>query len=522
MTRFAAASGRIVGALLLFAAVAMPSVAELQNISIGGDVRIRGRYWGNVRTTPRSTSVHIPAAWLPGRVIGDPRGAAGRYGWDDRDNARKLIEQRTMLDMRADFTGDVSAFARLEAYALWGDNFRGDHITGADRRAATDRDLEFIEAYIQAQNVFGLPLRVRIGRQTLRFGKGWILGDASPSTNAIIHDGIRLTYDAEPVVVDAFWSKLGENGIGEEDGDVDFYGIHATYAGFEPLSIAAYWYLVRDARALSDTNFVWFAEWLEDALGLDDYDVTNQHTVGIRLNGGHGGFDYDLELAYQFGNADAVGARFRPLLYGDPDAEYDAWAGDIEVGYRFDIAWQPRVYLGGAYFDGEDNRSLSFLDWINPFDQPRASVSFNRSFSSRQYSPIFDAEEQMSNFYQIRGGVGAAPTEKLSASLELAHYGVVAPFDRPATFNAFGFAIPIAPGLSFLTRESSRDLGVTTHLILRYDYTEDLMFRTGWEHLFTGKGAEDGSFVDFNGLGFGGGSAGDDADYFFGETRISF
>ena len=55
----------------------------------------------------------------------------------------------------------------------------------------------------------------------------------------------------------------------------------------------------------------------------------------------------------------------------------------------FDGELQLRQFLGAAYYGGEDNRDLSFLEWINPFNRSCASVSFNRLFSScREYASI--------------------------------------------------------------------------------------------------------------------------------------
>src|SRR5690606_23735702 len=125
----------------------------------------------------------------------------------------------------------------------------------------------------------------------------------------------------------------------------------------------------------------------------------------------------DLELAYQFGEADQTGALFTlNEIYGDDGADYDAWAGDVELGYTMDVWGAPRVFLGGAYFEGEDNRDVSFWDWLDPFDEPEASISFNRLFPGRPYSPILEIGQDMSNFWQIRGGVALKPSERVTAT----------------------------------------------------------------------------------------------------------
>ena len=83
-------------------------------------------------------------------------------------------------------------------------------------------------------------------------------------------------------------------------------------------------------------------DWVEDVMGLNDYDHTNLHTSGIRLNGAWNGLDYDAEFAYQFGTADRAGFYFRPVQTaagllgpnGDDEARFSALATDIEIGYN--------------------------------------------------------------------------------------------------------------------------------------------------------------------------------------------
>ena len=505
--------------------LAVTAYAELQNVDIGGEVRIRARYWSNVYETGINGpgEIRIPSFFVPKRPIG-PFGVNSRYDWDDRDNNLDFVEQRTRLNVSADFTNEVKAFIELESFDIWGEDFRSNYITGADSRAVNTNDVEVYQSYIETDETFGLPLRLRIGRQEMKMGKGWLVDDITTALSGRSFDGVRATYSTDTLDVDAWFSKLAETGAAEEDGDTDFYGIYATCKAVEWLNASVYWMYVRDGRSLNDTNFVAPIEWLEDVFSLDDYDPTNMHTVGLRLFGNASGFDYDLEAAYQFGDAESVGFGFKPngFLYGDDDAEFDGWAGDLEVGYTVDMAWNPRVYVGGAYFDGEDNRELSFIDWVNPFYRAESSVSFNRLFPGKPYSFIMEIGQDMSNFWQVRTGATVHPTEAVTVGLQVAYYSVVEPFDSPWTVTVGQFKIPVAPALSFLTEESSEDIGTSAHLFVNYQYSPDLYFKVGWEHLFTGDGLEDGNFIHRYGLEFSGGTDNDDADYLYFDTGLKF
>ncbi len=221
-------------------------------------------------------------------------------------------------------------------------------------------------------------------------------------------------------------------------------------------------------------------------------------------------------------DAGQVGFVFKPFLYVDDDADYGEWAGNLEVGYTFDMTWQPRVYLGAAYFGGEDNRDLSFWDWINPFDSPQASVSFNRLFSNVEYSQFLDTNADLSNAYLLRGGVSAMPTESIEVLLNVAWFDTLEEFDSPVYWNLGGFRIPLAPALPWWTTVNDNSLGWEVNLVGTYHYTEDLTFEAGYSHFFVGDGLSEGNFTSWNGLLFNGGRGDDDADYLYFETKLAF
>ena len=166
---------------------------------------------------------------------------------------------------------------------------------------------------------------------------------------------------------------------------------------------------------------------------------------------------------------------------------------------------KPRVFLGGAYFSGDDNRDVSFWQWLTGVYRPKSSLAFNRMFSGTVYSWILDTGQDFSNFNQIRGGVEFHPFEKVTAYLSAAYFQANAPFDGPRAISIGKYRVAIAPSESFWTQESSKDLGFDTYCWMRYDYSDNLYIKLGWEHLFTGDGLADGSFLHRNGLEFSGG-----------------
>lgn len=546
--------------LLVTLLPALSAAAELQNVEVGGKLEIYGAWYSDFFEPAENGTERIPADFLPLRPIG-PFGTASFIRVGDGGNDVAFAEQRTRLHVSADFTNHVSAFIEFDSIDTWGEDFRSDYITGADRRAFTGDDLELYQAYIDIDQAFGLPIRLRIGRQELEFQSGWLVG-ADPGPDPFVglsFDGVRLTSEWHGFTIDAWASKVAERGAREQDGDTDFYGVnisftdshetkrdavnrplrllfpgHLLYHGIRQLSenvgqaedqavFDIYWLYLRDGQSLNDTQFSALNEWIENIFDIDDYDTTRLHTVGSRASGVHGSWDWEGLLSYQWGSAGSIGRLFVPngLDYGDDDATWNTWAAHVNVGYTFSIPWSPNVYAGGGYFGGEDRRGLSFAEWLNPFARPKASVSFNRLFSSWREDAFIDGSA-MTNFWKAYIGTVATPTDAVEIGGSLVYLEVLDEFESPKSISLANWRVPLAPALSFWTGKGAKDLGWQTSLWVTYAYSEDLSFEFGWSHFFTGQAFEDGAFIDQNGLSNIGGRGSDDADYVYALTTLEF
>ncbi len=438
-------------AIVIFSAVT--ATAELQNIEVGGSIRIRGNYYTNEIAQ-----------------------------WDSSvGNSLAFVEQRTCLGVTAHFTDKVSAIIELDSYDIWGEDFRSlGYVTGADARAASNNDVEIYKAYIEVNNMWDTPLRLRIGRMELVQGSEWFVGTDGTSSffTGLSFDAIALTYFGEQLATNLVWAKTHEDSPNEEDGDIDIYAIYSHFHGIENVSIDGYWILIRDAVSRG-----------RQPLFQGTQDVAQFHTVGISVTGTLDAFDYYMEAAYQFGNAERVPRN--PLNRDlNDETDFDALGVNLEFGYTFDTAWTPRVYLGGAYLQGSDDEDLAF----------------NRICSSWEYSE-FIANTDMTNVWLLRGGVETSPTESITLQLKWSYFHV----DEVREFGIWPF------------RWSADDeLGWEVGLYATYNYTEDLSFEFGYAHLFVDEGLSDGNYVTGNGHWNRAGTDEDDPDYVYFETIITF
>ena len=488
-------------------------IAELQNVEVGGSIRIRGNYINNLFNDFAGPMPSVQSRWSPISVMRRPignllgPGVNSIFSWDNDQSDLSFVEQRTRLHVKADFTDEVSTYIELDSYDVWGEDFRSqNYITGVDARQNSIDDVEIFQAYIEVDKMWGTQLQLRVGRQELSFGSQFLVGprDFAFFWTGISFDAIRLTYKADVFTIDAWASKLFEAMSDFAEDDINFYGIYASCTAVENVTFDVYWMLLEDDRPIAnDFPAIW---------GRGDYDNTMLHTVGIRSAGKYESFDFDAEIAYQFGEADAIGKLFRVGPWGDNDAEFDNWALKLDLGYTFDFWRQPRVFAGFRYFSGEDNRDISFWDFINPFYEPTASISFNRLFSNEIASGFTDLNNDLSNAWWVRVGTNTSFTDKIRGIFCVTYFETANEFERPV----------LSPLFPWWTTKNDSYLGTEVLLFLEYQYSQDLVLEAGWSHMFVGEGITDGQFVRWNGLMYTGGSDDDDADYVYAGCKIYF
>ncbi len=205
----------------------------------------------------------------------------------------------------------------------------------------------FMDARILGEDV---PLTLRVGRQELLYGKERLVSPLAWANTRRRFDGVKLFYEHEKFQIDAFYMRPVPVSIAEGLNrkpdeyreEQHFYGLYTTCKAIPNHVIDMYFLALRDTGDLRNAN-----------MRTGDLSV---YTIGSRIAGKcGGGFDYDAELAGQWG-------RFA----GDT---IQAWMAGVEMGYTFkNIKCMPRIGIGFDYGSGDDN----------PFDSTHGT--FNQMF----------------------------------------------------------------------------------------------------------------------------------------------
>src|SRR3989338_7930429 len=208
--------------------IAQPAFAAVQNVKVSGDISVSAVSRNNL-DLEKTRALEITAAG------------------DSTDKQENLFSI-TRVKVDADLTDNVSTSVRL----LNERNWNGDSTTATEANrnigsvggldSATDEnDIDLDIASITLKEFLYSPLTLTVGRQELRFGNGWIVGD--PDTNGIAltsglaagdlsarksFDALRARFDYNPLVLDLIYAKVAENNTVLND-DTDLYGINAAY-----------------------------------------------------------------------------------------------------------------------------------------------------------------------------------------------------------------------------------------------------------------------------------------------------
>ncbi|MCK5862419.1 MAG: alginate export family protein, partial [Candidatus Hydrogenedentes bacterium] len=335
--------------------------------------------------------------------------------------------------------------------------------------------------------LWGSPVSMRVGRQELAFGSQWLMGvnDKSSLFTGLSFDALRLTFANDVVTVDAIAAKLAESLGDFGDDDVDLYGLYGSYLGIEDVVIDAYWLFIHDDQGA-----------IAGFINGGDVDL---HTLGLRGAGVVGAFDFELEVAYQFGDVDDVPNPWFRLFDREADVDYDEFGANLKVGYTFDCAWQPRVFAVVAYLGGGDPDESR---WNNDRDLP-----FNRLFSNTNYCDFLDMQQNMSNMLVYKLGVQVRPTECLDVMLGVVY--LVSDEDAGSR------------GCCLCRDNGDSDIGLGAGLHAAYHYSEDLVMRAGYSICLPEDGFERNA-GPLNGLAQWGGDDNDECHYLFVETEICF
>ncbi len=201
----------LVVALAALGGLASKTFADVQNIRLSGDIRIRGYFLD-------STGAQTPGTAPVGQLDGN----------------ESFIAQRTRVSCEADLEDHVLVVVTLKAEGEWGAGTGTSETVGAGAANGSIINrawsVGFDEAYVQFNEIFYTPATLKLGRQFLQYGRGLILSSVEQEYN---YDAGRLVLDYYPLTIDIVGAELVNNqGFGGQPshlGANDLLFVNARY-----------------------------------------------------------------------------------------------------------------------------------------------------------------------------------------------------------------------------------------------------------------------------------------------------
>ena len=390
-------------AFALLIAFTTGAIAEVQNVKVGGDIRIRPLYQNNITTLNSSNN-------------------QDDYGY---------IEQRTRVIVEADLTDNVAVAATIEAESGWGrPETVYSAIPGIDVRK--EWTAGFSEAWVQLSELYYTPLTVKLGRQYLNYGTGFVISSKEYENN---FDAVRAILNFDPWTIDIVYSKMVETlgyspldaAIGKTSGtnadnDIDLWGGNVRYAA-DTWTLEGYiWGQVDHGYELADGTKPKLKPIIFGIRG----DITPIENL-----------DLWGELAYEDGK-----------IFGQ---SLGAFGADVGGTYTFaDVAWRPTIGAGWTWGEGHSSKA-DFYEF------------YEYNYYGYAYSPM------VSNIHIINANVSVEPIEKLALILDYYHY-----IQDKKKAMIHGDPTQDNGGVMAMTNGSKKTLGNELDLIAEYDYTEDV------------------------------------------------
>ncbi len=292
-------------------------------------------------------------------------------GWDIPglpDDTREYYRFRPRIFFDWQMNDDMHAFVRLLKEWYYGQD---NEMPGYDVEA---KDVAFDIAFVDWNDVFNTGINVRIGRQELIYGEGFVIMEGTPfdGSQTFGFDAIKFSYPFENGNIDVFAAKTHENDIQYED-DEDLYGIYTKYNVNDNWGIEPY-ILYRNKNDKPDytSNRIDLSPkeqtLLLGARTTFQADLFGGTTFSMAAEGGKewGEIDwtnYDARIANLPANANVTA---HPFQHGDSQGEEDrdAWGGLIWGQLKQNNwMWTPSLKAGISYMSGDDPDTSDYEGW---------------------------------------------------------------------------------------------------------------------------------------------------------------
>jgi hypothetical protein len=392
--------------------------AELLNMLVSGELRTRAYYQENITDLSDAT---------------------------DDDFGR--IEQRVILSHTAELTDGVFVGIAGEVVGLWGSQ------DAAFDSGSTDGTGDIPEAYVAFQDIRNSDWSLKIGRQHINLGRGFLISDFE---REISYDALLLSGEFPTWTLNLAAAKLEESqtlegvasGMAVADSDWNLYLADFSWhdENVMPLGLGAYVIYADDNTDLKREPLV---------LGARADYMTDIWSVWG-------------EFAYETGD---VGVQ-----------NLDAFAVDVGASVAFESTWSPKLKVGYTFATGDETGSLADNEGFEPLGQYR--------YYGHGLSP------RMSNIHIFNASASVQPNDYWNLAIDYYHY-----IQDEMIAGMVGNPLLTDPGIMKSTTGMDDNLGDEVDVSATLNYTEGVRAQVLLAYFMPGDayGADDDDALEIRG-----------------------
>jgi hypothetical protein len=411
----------LVAALVGLSAMASSVFADVQNIRLSGDVRVRGYYLKNANSD-----------------VGTSRDV------NKRDTT--FITQRTRITCEADLEDHVLVVVTLKAENQWGRPGTATALGGENTSA-----VGVSEAYVQLSEMFFTPATLKLGRQYLNYGHGLILSSVDQVYN---YDAGRLVLDFYPFTVDVVGAKLFDGS--DYQANPGHFGrnllfINGRYEMKDAVikDVEAYFGWIANGSANQPSGLPAGAPqaspWILGVRG----DLTPVKNLSVWF-----------EAAYEGGSAGGT-----PKATGG-NGGISAWLANIGAKYSLgkDVKMQPTINASYTFASGGGTLNQNGADQR----QFRPFAGVVEGYNGYLFAPA------LANIHIFNLGASVKPAQNVTLSLQGYYYAKASGTGYAGTDEKLDFG-----GMKGLCayQTAKKELGYELDAIATYDYSKDVRFQ---------------------------------------------
>ncbi|OGX39168.1 MAG: hypothetical protein A3D87_06990 [Omnitrophica WOR_2 bacterium RIFCSPHIGHO2_02_FULL_50_17] len=438
-------------AMLVMAFAAMPALASVQNVKVGGSIDSTWLYRENFD--------------LGANIIGD--------------ETQNLFITQTMLTVDADLTDNVSTSVCLINERAW-DQKDSDAANDND-----DSDVDIHLAYVTLREMLYSPLTVVVGRQAFHYGNSFIVdssgtNNSAPTDSGIdtiagdltkqtAQDAIRLIFDYEPLSLELLFSKIDSNTnalAADDSDDVDLYGINAGYELGDSFNtqVEAYFFAKVDKSPDGNPN--------------DGDKSDTVYVPGLRASTKPiEGLNVQAEIAWQRGNRVATTAQTNGAANNE---KREALGAQFIANYQVPVLeeYKPVAQYVYIYVSGDSNsgdRAASTEASRNVF------TGWDPMYENVSGGTIYNTLYNLSGVHVHVISLQGNPIEDVTTKVTWTGLWLDKEL-RNSTQTPFALLQPDTTTASVAFNAGDEDLGYEIDWDTVYDYTEDVQLGAsfGW------------------------------------------